>query len=62
MFANPKPGQAVKIHYAAHYAAIMRFHGKTGQVVQRGRGRPRNHLVKIGETLAVIPCGNLQKI
>lgn len=59
MLSSPRPGQRVRIHYAASYASTMPFHGLAGVVVVSGRGRPRNHLVGVGGRMVVVPCGNL---
>jgi hypothetical protein len=60
VIANPKPGQVVRIHYAAR-ALPMPYHGKIGTVEIVSKGKPRNHGIRIDGELVVIPCGNLQK-
>ena len=62
MMANPRIGQEVLIWYRASMRGLMILHGCGGYVVGVGRGRPRNHLVKIGLAYFVIPCGNLRKV
>jgi hypothetical protein len=61
MICNPQIGQRVRVHYAERWRRVCRLHGKTGVVVKRGIGRPRNHAVRIGSTVFVFPCGNLYK-
>lgn len=62
MLSSPRPGTRVVIHYAAARAAGMPLHGRTGVVVAPGRGRPRNHLVRLdGGPLVVVPAGNLRR-
>lgn len=58
MLANPKPGQKVQINYKDK---TMPLQGKKGEVQIVGKGKPRNHGIKIDGTLYVIPCGNLIK-
>ena len=62
MLANPKIGQAVKIHYSKRYAHTMPLHGKIGTVRIRSKGKPRNHGVEVDGQIWVIPCGNLIKV
>lgn len=56
MIIAPRKGQAVIAWYKNR---DMPFHAKTGTVIISGRGKPRNHLIKIGEKLICIPCGNI---
>lgn len=59
MISNPRVGQRVRLHYAKR-AIPHFFHGRRGMVVVAGKGKPRNHLVKLdGSILVVVPCGNL---
>lgn len=59
MISSPRPGQRVRVHYAASYARLMPWHGRDALVVISGRGRPRNHLVDAEGHMVVVPCGNL---
>jgi len=59
MISSPRPGQRVRVHYAAAYAPWMPWYGRDAIVVISGRGRPRNHLVSIDGRMVVVPCGNL---
>jgi len=56
MYANPKVGANVTLRYKNKQ---HKLHGKLGQVVISGRGKPRNHGVKVDNTTYVIPCGQL---
>lgn len=62
MVASPRPGQCVRVWYRVGVRDIMPLHGKTGTVVTRSRGKPRNHAVRIGGKVYVVPCGNLQPL
>jgi len=53
MIANPRQGQPVPVWYAAQRRHWPRH--------SKGRGKPRNHGVRIGEKRYVVPCGNLRK-
>lgn len=61
MIAYPKPGQRVELRYRERLRAICP-HGQRGTVVVAGRGKPRNHLVRLddGRDL-IVPCGHLIK-
>ena len=60
----PRIGHQVVLHYNRRLsesgAAI--HHGQVGVVVGRmTKGKPRNHLVRLGcGRLLVVPCGNLR--
>lgn len=60
MLSNPKQGDRVEVRYRKGVREHMPHHGKLGTVEIVGKGRPRNHGVRIdfGE-LTVIPAGNL---
>ena len=60
MVSAPKPGQRVRLRYAAKRAHLFHLHGKTGVVRIVGKGRPRNHGVEIGGVIVVVPAGNLR--
>ncbi len=60
MLTNPRVGSAVQIWYREALRGFMPLHGVTGIVIVPGRGRPRNHLVRIDEALIIVPCGNLR--
>lgn len=61
MIATPALGQRVQVWYRAGVRDAMPLHGKTGTVVIRSRGRPRNHAVRIDGRVYVVPCGNLRQ-
>lgn len=60
MIRHPKPGQAVRVHYAKRYAHTMPLHGRVGvvRVVSKGPG-PRNHGIEIDGKQYGVPAGNL---
>ena len=62
MLANPRLGQRVQLWYAKRYAHTMPLHGKVGTVVIVGKGKPRNHGVKVDGVTYCVPCGNMNKI
>ena len=67
MIWQPKPGQAVQLHYAKKKRAAccdenkVTYHGRVGVVVNVGRGRgPRNAEVLFSAGgRVVVPRGNL---
>jgi len=62
MIASPHLYEKVKIWYRKKNRA-MPYHGKIGYVLISGRGKPRNHLIKIlNGPKVVVPCGNLQPV
>jgi len=60
MICNPQQGQRVQVWYRPDLRALMPLHGRIGVVEIVGRKRPRNHGVRVGPQLHVIPCGNLR--
>lgn len=62
MITNPIPGQTVQIWYAVKRAHHFPHHGKTAVVETASKGKPRNHLVclRFSRALVVVPCGNLR--
>lgn len=60
MISNPRPGQRVQVWYAAKRLP-MPWHGQTGTVEIVGRSRPRNHGIRVGAALVVVPAGNLRE-
>jgi hypothetical protein len=63
MISNPRPGQLVRISYAASKRSATDLHGKIGRVVIPCRARrARNHGVEIDGRMVVIPAGQLQPI
>ncbi len=62
MLASPAINQKVMVWYNKKAAQYMPYHGQQGRVVVSGRGKPRNHLVKVDGQFVVVPCGNLNKI
>lgn len=59
MLSNPKPGARVRIRYRAGVRERMPWHNAVGTVEIVCRKRPRNHGIRIGETLVSVPAGNL---
>lgn len=58
MMANPRPGDRAQCWYKSR---TMPLHARLGIVVVAGRGRPRNHMVRLDDgALYVVPCGNLR--
>jgi len=62
VLTNPKIGQEVQVWYRAGVRLVAPLHGKVGRVAERGRGRPRNHAVKIDGLTFIVPCGNLRNV
>lgn len=63
MYANPKPGDLVRVLYGKRYRHMMPYQGREGVIcIVCKAKRCRNHGVMIGRKLVVIPCGNLFKI
>lgn len=58
MISNPKIGQNVVCWYRKSHK--NKYHGKSGVVIIRSSGKPRNHAVDVGGVVVVVPCGNLQ--
>jgi len=61
MLTAPKIGQRVMIWYRAGLREVMPLHGRTGTVVMRSTGKPRNHGIEIDGQVYVVPCGNVRK-
>jgi hypothetical protein len=60
VITNPRRGQRVRLHYAKRSWGWAVFQGRTGTVSVPGRGKPRNHLVRLDDGPdVVVPCGNL---
>jgi hypothetical protein len=60
VIANPRPGARVVLWYAPRARPYF-LHAAAGVVVVAGKGRPRNHLVRLDSgALVVVPCGNLR--
>ena len=60
MIVHPRIGQCVRLRYRLSLRRVAPYHDRTGIVVARSNGPgPRNHLVRIGEDLVVVPCGHL---
>ena len=57
--SNPRRGQLIRVRYGKRWRAIPRFQDAMGWVVIPSHGKPRNHLVKIGGKLVIVPAGNL---
>lgn len=62
MLLSPRVGEMVRVWYRRSLRGLMLYHGRVGRVLVSGRGKPRNHLVRIGGEGVVVPCGNLIKI
>lgn len=60
MLFSPRKNQRVQIWYRKALAGFMPFHGRIGTVLASARGKPRNHVVLIGQKKVVVPCGNLR--
>jgi hypothetical protein len=61
MIASPTIGQLVQVWYRDGMRDVMPHHGRVGPVTVVGRGKPRNHGVKIDGQTVIVPCGNLRK-
>ena len=62
MLSHPRPGQRVRLHYAARTIANRPHHGKLATVLIASKGRPRNHLVETDDGVKlIVPAGNLVK-
>jgi hypothetical protein len=60
MLSNPRPGQRVRLHYANARRYFFVYYGRSGTVEIAGKGRPRNHLVRLDDgTRVIVPAGNL---
>jgi hypothetical protein len=59
LISHPRLGQRVQVWYAARHLPLP-HHGAVGVVEIAGKGRPRNHGVRIGGVLVVVPAGNLR--
>lgn len=62
MIVNPRVGQRVQLWYAKRFAHRWPLHGAVGVVRIVGKGKPRNHVVDVGGSLVVVPCGNLRPV
>ena len=60
MLSSPRLGQRVQVWYRSELRDAMPLHGLQGIVEVVGRGRPRNHGVRIGRELYTVPAGNLR--
>lgn len=62
MLTNPRPGDRVQLWYGERWRrACGHLHGRKGVVEIASRGKPRNHGVRVGGELVVVPAGNLRK-
>ncbi len=60
MLSNPRPGTPVRLRYRNR---AMPHHDATGAVEIAGKGRPRNHAVRLANgTRVVVPAGNLMPL
>lgn len=59
MLSNPKPNQRCRIRYRKGLRDHMPYHDRIATVVIPGRGKPRNHGVRIDDTLIAIHAGQL---
>jgi hypothetical protein len=63
VISNPRPGQLVRIAYAAIKRRATDLHGRIGRVVIPCRARrARNQGVEADGRIIVIPAGQLQPI
>lgn len=61
MLSRPKVGATVQCWYAKQTRAWRPLHGIVGTVEVVGSGPgPRNHGVRIGDQMFVVPAGNLR--
>ena len=61
MITNPRINQKAMVWYRKSNQHLP-YHGKTGTIVKRSYGKPRNHLIEINGKCVVVPCGNLKSI
>lgn len=61
--SNPRVGDRCRIRYRKGLRTFMPHHDKLGVIEIVGRGRPRNHGVRLqwSGILTVVPAGNLQR-
>lgn len=64
MLSAPAVGQRVALRYRPALRGLVGgLHGARGTIVLAGRGRPRNHLVRLDDGRRVIvPAGHLVAI
>mgnify|MGYP003623261806 CR=1 FL=1 len=63
MLLNPAVGSEARIWYGKAFRRFMPFHGRRCVIVHSGRGRPRNHAVRLADgVVVVVPCGNLRPL
>lgn len=61
MIRNPPQHAVVQIWYRKGLRDHMPYHGHYARVTRRGRGKPRNHGVMLGNgQTIVVPAGNLR--
>lgn len=60
MISNPAKGRIYQVWYRKSNSHLP-YHGRDGECVIRGTGRPKNHLLRIDDRLVIVPCGNLRK-
>jgi hypothetical protein len=62
MLVNPRPGDRVQLRYRASLRSLCP-HGATGTIVVAGKGKPRNHLVRLDDGRELmVPCGHITKL
>jgi len=62
MISNPRQGDTVQVWYREGLRHAMPLHGRVGTVVHASRGKPRNHGIRIGGKVYVVPCGHLRSL
>lgn len=64
MMSNPQPGQRCRVRYGKGRRVFMPHHDKLGVIEIVGRGKPRNHGVRLqwSGLLVVIPAGHLMRV
>jgi hypothetical protein len=63
MLVHAAKGNRVELCYRKSLRTCFLHHGKKGTVEIGGRGKPRNHLVRLdsGERI-IVPCGHLNLV
>jgi hypothetical protein len=60
MIVHPRVGQVVQCWYRAALRPLAALHGLQGVVEAVGRGKPRNHAVRVAGRLYVVPACHLR--
>ena len=63
MLRNATIGQAVELRYRAPLRPTTGLHGHRGEIVVAGRGRPRNHGVRLDDgRVVIVPAGHVRRV